>query len=401
MQRYRRRFDRLAISRTAALLLVLGVPFMPALAVGVSDLDGWRSLLPPNAAWTLLAGLGLVAVAIGALTVRRPRSDTTVDAAPLGRMRDELPTNASAADDEEAEPDPVFAPSDTPEATSAPSSQTPATSATYQVPAAAPAASDDAPGSVALHHVDLSIDVLHRHLQCEPRPMPAVWLMLLDLCRTHGREQSFRELALELHRRFNVRAPEWSGFPPARNEPGLEAYPRLVSEITRAWGTSECMQLLERLLHDNRGAQRKGFTLNAYEDLIALRRAAAAMVDTIAQDLDEETKVRNAFALAAASAVAEGPASSAVPEFQPAVENEQKRTGPWAAGEREPAARASEIAREWGAAAIAVRLDNMLARGDTSKRAGTSERGAPPEPLLQMAQRLGAANPTTAVGDES
>ena len=34
--------------------------------------------------------------------------------------------------------------------------------------------------------------------------MPAVWLMLLDLCRTHGREQAFRELAIEFHRRFNV-----------------------------------------------------------------------------------------------------------------------------------------------------------------------------------------------------
>ena len=58
--------------------------------------------------------------------------------------------------------------------------------------------------------------------------------------------------------------------------------------------------MLERLLYDNRGAQRKGFTLNAYNDLIALRRAADAVLDTIEQDLAEEAKVRSAFASASA-----------------------------------------------------------------------------------------------------
>ena len=94
----------------------------------------------------------------------------------------------------------------------------------------------------------------------------------------------------------------WDGFPPGRDDPGLEAYPRLIKEITLSWGTHEGRRLLERLLYDNRGSQRKGFTLNAYNDLIALRRAADAVLETIEQDLAEEAQVRSAFANASADA---------------------------------------------------------------------------------------------------
>ena len=134
---------------------------------------------------------------------------------------------------------------------------------------------------LALHHVDLSIDVLRRHLQRESRPMPAVWLMLLDLCRTHGREQTFRELALEFHQRFNVARPAWDGFPPGRDDPGLEAYPRLVKEITLAWGTHECRRLLERLLYDNRGAPAQGIHAECVQrpDRVAARRRRRARHD--------------------------------------------------------------------------------------------------------------------------
>lgn len=167
------------------------------------------------------------------------------------------------------------------------------------VPAVPAERAAEGPGThtiLALEHVDLAIEGLRRHLGTEARPIPAAWMMLLDLCRTHGREQAFREVAEAFHERCNVCTPAWERYPPDRREPGLEAYPRIVRELTLAWGTHECRRLLDRLLYDNRSGERSGFTLNAYNDLAALRRAAGDVLDTIEQDLVEESKVRGAHA---------------------------------------------------------------------------------------------------------
>jgi hypothetical protein len=260
---------------------------------------------------------------------------------------------------------------------------------------------------LALHHVDLSIDVLRRHLQRESRPMPAVWLMLLDLCRTHGREQTFRELALEFHQRFNVCTPAWEGFPPGRDDPGLEAYPRIIKEITLTWGTHECRRLLERLLYDNRGAKRKGFTLNAYNDLIALRRAADAVLDTIEQDLAEEAKVRSAFASASQDigGAAAGPSSATKSPLVSDLESQLDSdlladVAPQSAIEREQPALAGMLAREWGNAAVSARLCDMLARGGDSTHVLSKEASEELELLRKMAERLAAANGIVLAGSE-
>jgi hypothetical protein len=381
------------------LLMLVCVPFAPALAADLSGIDGWRSLQPKHAGWTLLAGLGLVAVAIAALTVRRKES--AADDEPLGRMRDDAQSVPPVIPAAEAQPAVV---------TLVPT-RMPVEAATHETVASLPAqdAVDTRPpvpanGSqlfLALHHVDLSIDVLRRHLQRESRPMPAVWLMLLDLCRTHGREQTFRDLALEFHRRFNVCTPAWDGFPPGRDDPGLEAYPRLVKEITLAWGTHECRRLLERLLYDNRGAQRKGFTLNAYNDLIALRRAADAVLDTIEQDLSEEAKVRSAYSSASAdsvgtSAVAVNAAASKSPlvsDLESELDSDLRaEVAPQSAIEREHPALAGMLAREWGNAAMSARLCDMLSRGGDSTHPLSKEASEEIDLLRKMAERLSAAN---------
>ena len=269
----------------------------------------------------------------------------------------------------------------------------------------------DAPASgsqlfLALQHVDLSIDVLRRHLQREPRPMPAVWLMLLDLCRTHGREQTFQELAIEFHRRFNVCTPEWEGFPPGRDDPGLEAYPRLIKEITLAWGTHECRRLLERLLYDNRGAQRKGFTLNAYNDLIALRRAADAVLESIEKDAAQDAKASDASALDTliAARIAPGPEapSPLVSDLESQLESDLRaETAPQSAIEREHPALAGMIAREWGNAAMSGRLCDMLARGGDSTHALSVEASEEIELLRALAERLAARNGIVLANDEA
>ena len=170
--------------------------------------ESWRALLPTQLRWTLLAGVGLVAVAFAALNVSRERRDgLVVDLPPAAS-----PPPAAASDRRRS-----FR-RDSRRIRSAPE---PVPVVEMPTPAPQPEASPD--GSqlfLAIHHVDLSIDVLHRHVQRKPRPMPAVWLMLLDLCRTHGREERFREIALEFHRRFNVCTPAWDGF--NREDPGLK-----------------------------------------------------------------------------------------------------------------------------------------------------------------------------------
>jgi hypothetical protein len=411
----RRRSDIRALATKVALAACKSfVPASAALGADTASLDTWRTLLPPHAGWTLLAGIGLVAVAVAAFTVTRAKRDAPAhDVPPAPRVHasfeppvlDTPAADASAAD-ATSTPDPleqepaveatflpptvIVEPVDAPEL---PSFELEVKTAQPAIPAS---------GSqlfLALHHVDVSIDVLHRHLQRDTRPMPAVWLMLLDLCRTHGREQAFRDIALEFHRRFNARTPIWDGFPPDRDDPGLEAYPRLVKEITLAWGTHDCRRLLDRLLYDNRGGDRRGFTLNAYHDLIALRRAAEAVLETIDQDLAEEAKVRSAFASAKAEigdVAAEGastPKSPLVRDLEAQLEEDLSTdAGPQSAIERDYPALARMLAREWGNAGMSARLCEMLARGGDTTRPLSTEATAELELLRTIADRLHAAN---------
>jgi hypothetical protein len=277
-------------------------------------------------------------------------------------------------------------------------------------PAAHRHAADEDEGSdasqlfLALHHVDLSIEVLRGHLAAEPRPMPAVWVMLLDLCRTHGRESTFREIALEFHARFNVAAPAWDTYPPDRSEPGLEAYPRIVRELTLAWGTHECRRLLDRLLYDNRQGGRRGFTLNAYNDLVALRRAADAVIHRIDEDLVEESKVRSAYASAAAEddtgAAADGPVgrSPLVHDLESECDADLRMGGgSQSALEREHPALAAALARDWSNAALIGRLSEMLARVDEASPPLSKEAAGDVELLRAMAERRLAEGTATAL----
>ena len=414
-----------ARSHVAAIVVIIVLAVAPAIAADLSTLEGWRTLFPTHAGWTVLAAIGLVAVGVAALSVRKPRlGKPSGDDAPLGRMHEDAPLAAfTPPQGDAAKPAPITAATEAaPVTASAMPMQESPSSASMTSTAVEPASPLQAPsppvhempvapanGSqlfVALQHVDLSIDVLRRHLQREPRPMPAVWLMLLDLCRTHGREQTFQELALEFHRRFNVCTPEWEGFPPGRDDPGLEAYPRLIKEITLAWGTHECGRLLERLLYDNRGAQRKGFTLNAYNDLIALRRAADAVLDSIQKDAAQEATASEGSALdavIAARATPRGAASSAlVSDLESQLESDLRADAvPQSAIEREHPALAGMIAREWGNAAMSARLCDMLARGGDSTHALSPEASEEIELLRALAERLSARNGIVLANDEA
>lgn len=156
---------------------------------------------------------------------------------------------------------------------------------------------------LALNHIDRAMGVLRAHIREQPNSVPAAWLMLLDLYRTHGREEEFRELAPEFHRHFNAQTPQWDRYP--RNEPGdqgLEAFPRVIKQLGQLWGTQDAQHFLDGLLYDNRNGRRMGFSLAAYNDILTLRQLSEVVLTDIDADLIEEQRVRVAFAAAAKEA---------------------------------------------------------------------------------------------------
>jgi hypothetical protein len=350
----------------------------------------------------MLAGLGLLAVAAGAATVRRPRSRARCRA--RGAYGVAMPTDRLPLLTIASEPAP-------PSTCHARSTMLMDEEMCEPEP---PHGTAEARAYLALHHVDLAIGVLREHVDREPRAMPVAWLMLLDLYRTHGREQAFRELAARFHERFNAQTPEWGDYPPDVSEPGLEAFPRLIKEISLCWGTHECRRLLDRLLHDNRNGRRRGFTLNAYNDLLALRRLSDELLTTIEADFAEEAKLRSAFANATANLEpgeqflgAESRGGNAEfgtsPDERPALATElvsqledDLRSGgdTRSALEIEHPALAGMLAREWGNSALAARLCTILVQGaESSTQPLSPQAAADLETLGLVAAEL--ANRTT------
>jgi len=138
-------------------------------------------------------------------------------------------------------------------------------------------ATEEARVYVALGHPERAIDALNEHIRKVPRPMPAAWLMLLDLYRTSGRQQDFRRLAEEFHLHCNVQAPLWEGFGSGdTGEGGLETFPHILRQVVEQWHRPECQAYLEALLIDNREGRRMGFPLAAYGDILLLLQIHSA-----------------------------------------------------------------------------------------------------------------------------
>lgn len=376
--------------RFVALAVAVGVALgAPAVAAIESHLPGHDeavvSATPPMwsvTGWPALAGLGLAAVVVGAAGARRPRHRAHGRAAPAG----DRPVLAVAHD--------------------------PKTVATHARPRPALdgpeprlGAAGDPRAYLALHHVDLAIDTLRRRVDDDTRPMPVAWLMLLDLYRTHGREQAFRELAERFHARFNAQAPDWNRYPPAAAEPGLEAFPRLIKEITLSWGTHDCSRLLDRLLYDNRNGRRHGFSLNAYNDLLALRALSNELVSTIEADFTEEAALRDAFAAASAQIATPNPSpeeaaatpgacgSGALAELESQLEDDLRKGGETRSPlELEHPALAGMLTREWGNSAVAARLCEILAHGVDPARPLSGEAAEDLATLKRVARDLSGAD---------
>ena len=155
--------------------------------------------------------------------------------------------------------------------------------------------------------------------------------------------------------------PNWEHFPPDRGEPGLEAYPRLVKAITASWGTHECRRLLDRLLYDNRGGVRRGFTLQRLQrpDCAAARRGQPARDHRRRPCARGESAARSATLAATPSRAAAAASDADVAQPFAAARSSSSSSATVRRPRREVGAGrehpASPRSREWGNAALAGR----------------------------------------------
>ena len=113
-----------------------------------------------------------------------------------------------------------------------------------------------------------AMNLLSRHIRETEEPGPQVWLMLLDLYRTTGREAQYNALGDGFRALFNAQVPPWSAS--SVGDRTIEEYPQVMLKVQGLWPTAECRLYLEALLNDDRGGSRQGFSLTAYRDLLFL-----------------------------------------------------------------------------------------------------------------------------------
>jgi hypothetical protein len=191
--------------------------------------------------------------------------------------------------DETAEPEPEPAATPTPAPVPAPSNL--AIEALGMQPAAAPRSTpteETTPdGQSSLDHVmelaevmlafgrnGQAIETLSRHIRSHPRQSVDPWLKLLDLYHQSDLRTEFEALSTDLHNHYNIATTEWDHFavgPRDDFQPTLENLPHVMSRVVENWGTQAGLDYIEKLLADNRGGQRLGFSMAIVRDILLLR----------------------------------------------------------------------------------------------------------------------------------
>lgn len=135
-----------------------------------------------------------------------------------------------------------------------------------------------------------AMTLLSQHIRETEKPGPAVWLMLLGLYQSTGREAQYNALAAGFTVLFNAEVPPWATSPDvlARD---LESYETVIAKLQSTWGGPDARMTLEGLLNDDRGGSRQGFSLTAYRDLIFLGEIIDAL-EAIRVDEDERHGIR-------------------------------------------------------------------------------------------------------------
>ena len=119
--------------------------------------------------------------------------------------------------------------------------------------------------------------VLTNFIEDHPRQAIAPWLKLLEIYGQAGARSEYETIARGLREHFNMRAPAWGE--DARSDAGIEAHSHVIDEIVHRWGSHACRHYLGRLVVDNRGGSRNGFSAAAMSDILFLTEVLETILD--------------------------------------------------------------------------------------------------------------------------
>lgn len=123
-------------------------------------------------------------------------------------------------------------------------------------------------------HGDLAIHLLQEHLRAAPDESPVPWLLLLDLLHREGDTAGYAAASTECRRHFNIKLSGQETLQDKENGYGIEAYPHILEELLKVWGTPEADAFFADLIFDRRGGTRIGFEPGAYREILLLRAIA-------------------------------------------------------------------------------------------------------------------------------
>jgi hypothetical protein len=135
-----------------------------------------------------------------------------------------------------------------------------------------------------------AMTLLSHHIRDTEKPGAAVWLMLLSLYQSTGREAQYNALASGFRTLFNAEVPAWATSPDVMARE-LESYPQVMMRLQTTWSGPLARATIDGLLNDDRGGSRQGFSLAAYRELLFLSEILD-MIATIASDEEDRQGIQ-------------------------------------------------------------------------------------------------------------
>lgn len=226
----------------------------------------------------LFASLGIAALLLTAMLLRRRRSDHPITdlRTPGTALRTEQPTPPASA--RAATPDTVTNARFSADVIDTATDQR-AVDSSANTPAPGDATVvDEHKSAVELADIMISFgrvqgaaETLAEFIRGNPREAVTPWLKLLEVYRAAGLRAEFDTIAGELNKTFNVTAVNWDNYQTLRAaRTSLEDLPHIAETLQRSWRTTACQRYLQQLLRDNRDGTRVGFPFTVIDEILTL-----------------------------------------------------------------------------------------------------------------------------------
>ena len=261
-----------ALQASAITPAVAGAPVPAAAPVGQSP-----SASPANDIY-LFAGLGIAALLLTALLLRRRRDDQPVAdiRTPGSALRPIPPTSTASA--RMATPDTVTNARFVDDVIDTATDHRAVASAANNQAASDGTVVEEHKSAVELADIMISFgrvqgaaETLAEFIRGNPREAVTPWLKLLEVYRSAGLRAEFETIAGELNKTFNVNAVDWDNYQTLRAaRTSLEDLPHIAETLQKSWRTTACQRYLQQLLRDNRDGTRVGFPFTVIDEILTL-----------------------------------------------------------------------------------------------------------------------------------